>query len=49
LPLDESELDPLFSVEAEPLLELSFLLSELDVSADPLLPEEPPFDDDFLA
>jgi hypothetical protein len=47
LPPDESELDPLFSEDAEPLLpELSDLLSE-EAAADPLLLEEPPCDDFF--
>ena len=48
---DVSELDPLFSEEAELLLpELSDLLSDLlseDVDADPLPLEEPSFDDFF--
>jgi hypothetical protein len=42
----ELEPDPLFSEEAELLpLELSDLPSEEEV--DPLLPDEPPFDDFF--
>jgi hypothetical protein len=47
LPPDGSEPDPLFSVELElVLLELSDLLSDED-AAEPLLPEEPSFDDFF--